>query len=109
MSANFDWEYIDGALRIHPKPDTPFTLTYASAFPRDMKTIPADDSDWFKSHVLAQAKVAVGMVRRKFTIPGAQSGQNLDGQYLVQEGREELRLAEEELMLRTAPFPLTRT
>ena len=100
---------MNGCLYLHPKPDEPFTLTYASAFPRDCNNIPMDDVDWLKKHVLAQTKVAVGMVRRKFQIPGAQTGQQMDGRELAQEGREEIAAAEEDLLLRTPPFPLLRT
>jgi hypothetical protein len=109
LSSEFDWEWMDGKLRIHPKPDTPFTLTYASAFPRDIHSFPIDDVDWLKTYILAQTKIAVGSVRRKFQIPGAQSGQPLDGIALVDEGREELRLAEQDLDARTPPFPIQRT
>jgi len=109
LSAEFDWEYIDGALRIYPKPDEPFPLTYASAFPRDIQSIPTDDQDWFRDYLLAQAKLIVGHIRRKFSIPGAQTGQQLDGRELVQEGTIALAAAEQDLLRRTPPFPLYRT
>lgn len=109
LSAEFDWEYLDGALRIYPKPDEPFPLTYASAFPRDINSIPADDQDWFRTYLLAQMQIAVGHIRRKFSVPGAQTGQQLDGREMVQEGMLALAAAEKDLMARTPPFPLYRT
>jgi len=110
LSADFDWEYLDGAIRIHPKPDEPFPLTYVSAFPRDLDSFPADDFDWLKDYVLGSVKVAVGHARRKFgTIPGAQTGQQLDGAQMISEGMQMVKDAEEDLLLRTPPFPLWRT
>jgi hypothetical protein len=108
LSSEFDWEWQDGALRIYPKPDEAFTLTYASAFPRDLHSIPKDDVDWVRMHVLAQAEIAVGRVRRKFSVPGAQSEQTLDGRELVMEGERRLATAEQELRLRTPPLPIFR-
>ena len=109
LSADFDWEFLDGALRIHPKPDEPFPLTYASAFPHDLASIPLDDQDWFRDYLLAQMKIIVGHIRRKFSIPGAQTGQQLDGREMVQEGTILLAAAEKDLLARTPPFPLYRT
>lgn len=109
LSSDFDWEFIDGALRLHPKPDEPFTLTYASAFPRTLDSMPRDDIDWLRVHVLAQAKIAVGNTRSKFRVPGAQTEQAMDGPALVLQGTEELKAAEVDLEERTPPFPLYRT
>ena len=108
LSSEFDWEWLDGAIRVHPKPDEDFSLTYASAFPRDIDQIPKDDVDWVRNHVLAQAEIAVGRVRRKFRVPGAQSEQVLDGRELVMEGQRRLEQAEQEMYLRTPPLPIFR-
>jgi hypothetical protein len=108
LSSDFKWEFMDNRLLITPKPDVAFTLTFASAFPHNLDTFPAANIDWLQDHLLAQVKIAVGSVRRKMIIPGAQTAQKLDGDQLVQEGTEELRAAEEKLRQRTAPFPLFR-
>lgn len=109
LSADFDWEYLNGALRIHPKPDEAFPLSYASAFPRGMDAVPMSDLDWVRKHLLAQTKMAVGHARRKYHVPGAQTPQLLDGRDLVNEAIAELQLAEEELLRRTPPFPVLRS
>jgi hypothetical protein len=109
LSADFDWEFIDGALEIYPQPDEPFTLTYASAFPRDLGSMPRDDIDWLKTHVMAQSKIAIGHARSKFRVPGSMTEQTLDGQFLLQQGAKELEAAEMDLEERTPPFPLHRT
>jgi hypothetical protein len=109
LSSEFDWEFKNGAVYVTPKPDEPFTLTFASAFPRDLQSIPLDDVDWVRMHLLAQAEIALGRTRRKFRIPGAQTDQVLDGRELVQEGMARLQQAEANLLLRTPPLPIFRT
>jgi hypothetical protein len=109
LSSDFDWEYFDNKLHIHPAPDESFALTYVSAHIRDEYDIPLSDLDWIQEHVLAQTMRAVGLTRRKFVIPGAQSGQTLDGAQMVQDAKELLRQTEEELYYRTPPFAIMRS
>jgi hypothetical protein len=109
LSSDFQWDYRDGKLLITPKPDEPFTLSFAAAHPRDMASIPASDIDWIRMHVLAQTEIAVGRVRRKYRIPGSHSEQVLDGAVLVQEGMQRLMAMEAELMKRTPDFGPMRT
>jgi len=108
LSSDFDWEYFNGSLHIHPSPDAAFTLTYAAAHPRDMSLVPATDLDWVREYTMAQAMRAMGYARRKFNVPGSQTGQRLDGQELVAEGNALITSLKEDLMLRTEPFPLLR-
>lgn len=106
LSSDFDWEFKNGMIYISPKPDEPFGLTYASAFPRDLQSIPLDDVDWVRTHLLAQTEIAVGRTRRKYRLPGAQTDQQLDGQQLVDEGQRRLEAANADLLLRTPPLPI---
>jgi|WetSurSiteA1Bulk_404760.scaffolds.fasta_scaffold00002_59 intein/homing endonuclease len=108
LSSQFDYEVLNNSLHIHPKPDESFPLTYASAFPRGIDSVPYDDVDWIKRHVLAQTKIAVGHARRKFQVPGAQTSQPLDGREMVNDGNVELQNLEEDLLRRTPPFPFYR-
>lgn len=108
LSADLDWEFIEGKLLIYPRPDEQFFITYMSAFPWDIYTIPKADVDWVRMHVLAQAEIAVGRVRRKFRLPGAQTEQLLDGRELTMEGERRLQMAEAELKLRTPALPMYR-
>ena len=109
LSSDFQWDYRDGKLLITPKPDEPFSLSFAAAHPRDMSSIPASDIDWVRMHVLAQTEIAVGRVRRKYRIPGSHSEQLLDGSVMVQEGLQRLLAMEAELMKRTPDFGPMRT
>lgn len=109
LSSDFQWDFRDGKLYITPKPDEPFTLTFAAAHPRDMSSIPASDIDWVRMHVLAQTEIAVGRVRRKFRVPGSHSEQIMDGPQLVQEGLMRLQTMEQELLHRTPDFGPMRT
>lgn len=109
LSSDFQWDFRDGKLLITPKPDEPFSMSFAAAHPRDMSSIPASDIDWIRMHVLAQAEIAVGRVRRKYRIPGSHSEQILDGPQLVQEGIQRLAMMEAELMKRTPDFGPMRT
>lgn len=109
LSSDFQWDFRDGKLYITPKPDEPFTLTFAAAHPRDMSSIPASDIDWVRMHVLAQTEIAVGRVRRKFRVPGSHSEQVMDGPQLVQEGLMRLQTMEQELLHRTPDFGPMRT
>lgn len=108
LSSDFDWEYFNGALHIHPSPDEAFTLTYVAAHPRSVATMPAADIDWVRNYTLAQAIRSQGYTRRKFNIPGAQTGQRMDGDQQVAEGNAMLQALEQDLMLRAEPFPLLR-
>jgi hypothetical protein len=109
LSSDFDWEWMNGAIHVSPRPDEPFPLTYQAAFPRDLDSIPRDDVDWIRNHVLALAEISLGRIRRKFRIPGAQSEQILDGQQLTDEGFRRLEQSNEDLLLRTPPLPIYRT
>lgn len=110
LSADFRWQYLDGAIRISPKPDDAFTLTYVSAFPYSVETFPADDIDWLKDYVLAMAKIAMGHVRRKLQIPTADGLlQHMDGQELVSEGMAMKQELDAKLMERARHFPILRT
>lgn len=108
LSARFEWEYFNGAIYVTPKPDEPFPLTYASAFPRNLDTMPKTDIDWIRDYVLGKAEIAVGRVRGKFVLPGSHSMQQMDGAQLRQEGQVRLDKLEAELRSRTVPLPIFR-
>lgn len=109
LSSSFDWRWIDGHILIHPKPDEPFPLTFNSAFPRSLESMPFSDLDWVKKYTLGQAEVSVGRVRTKFTIPGQQTGQVMDGQQLVEAGMRRMEALEADLIRRAPPLPPFRT
>lgn len=56
------------------------------------------DMHWFRSYVLALAKQVLGATRSKYSeIPGAGSSIKLDGERLINEGREDQEKLEESL------------
>lgn len=109
LSSAFAWKWMEGHIFIHPKPDEPFPLTFNSAFPRSLESMPFSDIDWIKKYTLAQTEVSVGRVRSKFTVPGQQTGQVMDGAQLVEAGMARMERLEADLIRRAPPLPPFRT
>ena len=81
----------------------PFDAAYmyytSSNSPND---IPEEDWGWFKDYFLALSKIVVGNIRAKFGgIPGP-AAQNLRGSATLDEGREEKKELQTEIMSKSA-------
>jgi len=99
------WEVTgDNKIRLKPTPK--------GSFPVVVRYIPAVDSFKLPSSqqiclkmLIAEAKVLVGLTRRKMAIPSPDGGtMNLDGEAMVSEGREEIAAARDEALKLSEPL-----
>lgn len=109
LSADFEWDYFNNTLHIHPNPDDAFMMTLVSAHRRTLKTFPGGDIDWLQEHLLAQTMMSVGITRQKFSARGSQADQQLDGRELVNTARSMLRELKDDLAMRAEPLPILRS
>jgi len=109
ISADFNWQWdpVTRKVLILPQPTTSYDmeLLYRST------SLTFEQLDYFdfqliKRKCLAEAKVLLGGIRRKYpSFPGAQGERQLDGAELRQEGREELEKLDEDIMRSNFPLP----
>lgn len=111
LSNEGGWDVVGGRfLQLNPTPNetpTPVIVEYRAL---DSDTIHPAYRNWIQRYTLACAKEILGRVRSKFqVIPGPGGGAQMDGQLLVQEGREEKEKLMEELMMQIEepPFFIT--
>lgn len=102
----FEWEFDAGAdpvadageLNISPSPSATTKLTLLCVADQTIGTVPSRDHDWFIDYVIAESKIMLGLVRRKHgALQGINSTLQLDGESLVQEGKEEKQTLEQQI------------
>jgi len=99
------WEWIDGycTIKLYPIPCrcSKVIVHYLQKKPDFKQVVEA-----MQVGALAHAKLILGRIRGKWTnIPGPQGGLQLDGQQLLQEGKEELQKWKEDLVYRFGDLP----
>jgi hypothetical protein len=103
------WEWIGGLnhVKLYPIPckSVWVSVQYLQKRP-DFKQV----TEGMQTGALAFAKIMLGRIRSKYqSLPGPQSGIQLDGQILLTEGREDLKVWREELLTRYGDVQLPLT
>lgn len=115
LSAEYEWEYLDGQLFIYPPLDQGTWISVCCAVPPELgdestgtvSTFKFSDEDWLQDAALAQVKSLEGRILRRFNvIPGATSELTLDGPQLVAEGKAEWEECKRVLKARIPPLPM---
>jgi hypothetical protein len=117
LSADIDWEFIDGKIWIYPAPQDSFQFSYSYACPKtlgdDVTQTPATfrphDEDIIRSMSSARVKMIEGRILRRYrSIPGATASMATDGDDLVSEGQSEWTVLLKELEDRTPELPFIK-
>jgi len=108
MSRNFEWQLDKSKRVIILSPIPPISgkmaIKYKSAC-FNLAELSAYDHELLKRYALASAREVLGLIRRKYSrIPGADGDQQLDGDQLVQEAREDMEKLDEEI--RKSCYPM---
>lgn len=98
-----DWivdDKLDGTADIYvsPIPSESYVLGLVIVKDPSFSEVPLTDDDFIKQYTLAMCKETLGLIRRKFgSVQGAETTIDMDGDQLVQEGKEEQKDLDEYL------------
>ncbi len=100
FGSGFTWEYRAPFLYIFPEPDRDYVLSITYVIPyAAVEDIPFKYLDAFLSFAKGEAKEILGRIRGKYSgVPAPEGQMELDGDALLQEGREDKERAREALL-----------
>lgn len=105
LGAEVDWEQRGRCLYVSPTPKANKRAIYeykTSVF--NLTQLSERDHDLVKRYALAEAMILLGLIRTKFTFPGAQGDQSMNGDRLIDMGTTLRDKLDEEIMLSAYPM-----